>query len=346
MASCSGRAHFLDAFAGPGRYEGGEEGSPLIAIRTLIRHPHFQKPRTRCEFIFTFIERDARRAKMLEQSLAGLSLPTWVKWRVWPGEFAPLAEQAFSELEASGKHLAPTFAFIDPFGFAGVPLRLISRLAKNQKCECLINFMYEEINRFLGHPALERRYDDLFGCQEWRQIADVDDPDARCEGASGLYQRQLHEAGFKYVREFQVLRTARRTKYFLYFCTNSPVGLSKMKEAMWKADPLAGQKFLDRTDVSQQVLFGEEPDLYRLRRLLVERFAGEKWTPIEQVSQFVLFDTPYSERIHLKRRTLQPMESRKPPAIEVRGPSGKLRRRGTYPPGTLIRFIPEMGLRL
>ena len=29
---------FIDGFSGPGEYEGGEEGSPLIALRTLREH--------------------------------------------------------------------------------------------------------------------------------------------------------------------------------------------------------------------------------------------------------------------------------------------------------------------
>jgi hypothetical protein len=40
MAKWNGRIIFLDGFAGPGRYAGGEEGSPLIALRALFLHPH------------------------------------------------------------------------------------------------------------------------------------------------------------------------------------------------------------------------------------------------------------------------------------------------------------------
>ena len=34
------RLVFLDGFAGPGVYSSGEPGSPLIAIETLVDHPH------------------------------------------------------------------------------------------------------------------------------------------------------------------------------------------------------------------------------------------------------------------------------------------------------------------
>jgi three-Cys-motif partner protein len=48
-----------------------------------------------------------------------------------------------------GVTLAPTFAFLDPFGFSHMPIHLIERIVRNSRCEGLITFMYEEINRFL-----------------------------------------------------------------------------------------------------------------------------------------------------------------------------------------------------
>ena len=38
MSRWNGRVLFIDAFAGPGKYSGGEPGSPVIAIRSLTDH--------------------------------------------------------------------------------------------------------------------------------------------------------------------------------------------------------------------------------------------------------------------------------------------------------------------
>lgn len=38
MGSRRGRILFIDGYAGPGMYTGGEEGSPLIAIRAYKEH--------------------------------------------------------------------------------------------------------------------------------------------------------------------------------------------------------------------------------------------------------------------------------------------------------------------
>jgi three-Cys-motif partner protein len=56
MAKYNGRILFVDGFAGPGQCDGGEEGSPIIALKALLDHPHFQRPLHQREVVFGFIE--------------------------------------------------------------------------------------------------------------------------------------------------------------------------------------------------------------------------------------------------------------------------------------------------
>ena len=219
-------------------------------------------------------------------------------------------------LDKKGRGLAPTFAFIDPFGFSGASMNLIARLAQNRKCECLVTFMYESVNRFLAHTnkAIQARFDQLFGTRRWRELARLPNPDNRRDEISGLYRKQLlQQAQFRYVRTFEMINEGNRTEYFLYFGTNSATGLSKMKETMWRADPIGGQVFSDRTDPNQMVLIQKISQYDSMSKLLRQRFKGQRLIEIEEVEQFVLEDTPYSERIHLKRLTLKPMEQSVPP---------------------------------
>ena len=44
---------YYDAFSGPGQYKGGEDGSPLIALKALVEHRAFDnmdRALTRCSF--------------------------------------------------------------------------------------------------------------------------------------------------------------------------------------------------------------------------------------------------------------------------------------------------------
>jgi hypothetical protein len=69
--------------------------------------------------------------------------------------------------------------------------------------------------------------------------------------------------------------------------------------------------------------------------LIVNRFKG-RIVPIEGIEYVVLDETPFRET-HFKRQILREMEFGDPPEIEiVKSPR---KRSGTYPEGTIIRFL-------
>lgn len=345
MASFNGRIVYIDAFAGPGRYSKGEEGSPLIALKALLGNSMFASVRRRCNVVFFFIEEDQQRANALKEELSQLKLqmnfPAWVEYKVIHGQFAPEMTRLFDQLEHERKLLAPTFAFIDPFGYSGVPLDVIVRIARNPRCECLITFVHQSIMRHGGKPAewIPGHIDQLFGTDKWKAIIDNPNADQRLTGLIDLYREQLiAQARFKYVRTFSMYDRTNQSEYVLFFGTNSPKGLSEMKQAMWKADPLSGQTFSDRTDSDQMVLLNPSDDL-QLRFQLQKRFKDQGFVPIEEIDKFTLEETAYSEASHLRMKTLAPMEKESPPLIKVERPQGKQNRAGSYPGGTKIAFL-------
>ena len=342
MASYRGQILIIDGFAGRGRYSKGEEGSPLLTLRTLKEHPRFQTPAAGRKVLLLFIERRVGNAKMLQEELARFAqendLPAWIIYDVKQGDFVEHVNNLLTSLKNAGVGLPPTFAFVDPHGYR-VPLDMISRLLNFPRCECLINFMYKFINRAThrSEPQIEQYLDELFGTPAWRHVRNITEPEKREQFLVDLYKSQLMEkVNFKYVRTFQMIDGGNRTEYFLFFGTRNAKGLSQMKKAMWKADPEAGQIFSDRTDSNQMVLIQPAPNLNILRNMLQIRFGNRGWVSIRDVQDFVLFDTPYSEELHLKMATLKPMEIER--LIEVRRPRQSPNRPGNYPPPTMIRF--------
>src|ERR1043166_4959594 len=65
LGSWSGRILLVDGFAGPGQYKGGEEGSPLVALRAFTEHKAKQVIKGEVRFIF--IESDQARVQHLRQ---------------------------------------------------------------------------------------------------------------------------------------------------------------------------------------------------------------------------------------------------------------------------------------
>ncbi len=292
LASTQGRIVFVDGFAGPGEYEGGKPGSPVIALESLIKHRHFPRM-SGCEFIFLFIEADRACCEMLRDKLAERQRHPNVKMIVKHGTFE---EHMGRVLDSLGeKQMAPAFVMVDPFGVKGLPLNLLSRLSF-PKTELLVTFIYESMSRFLGSDDFEPHLDNLFGTSEWRQAMNLHG-DRRKEFLSDLYARQLGSIGMEYVRLFEMKDAGNRTEYFLAFATHHTEGLRVMKEAMWKVDQATGGMFSDFTAPSQEQakLFEDEPNYAQLQWLIMDRFAKRAGVPVSEIDEFVLVETAFRE---------------------------------------------------
>lgn len=329
------RVLYIDGFCGPGIYLGGEPGSPIIALKTLLEHSFFSRL-SRIEFVFYFVDNDPRRCSSLEAEVERLwkavgGQPDNIKLKIINAEFVDVANSVLGYLREGGRSLAPTFAFIDPFGFKGVPLQLIGELLSFPRCEVFFNFMYDSLNRWIDHPdeKITAHLQDLFGTPNFREAAKLTGEDRKLY-LHDLYGKQLSASGFDYVQKFEMIDERNRTVYSLYYGTKHLAGLKVMKQAMWKVDPIAGLRFSDRL-AGQQVLFGREFDDRRpLSTALQVQFAGLEEVSVEQVEEYVLTGTPYSAS-HYK------------PVLKALQLIGDLepvnqKRPGQFPPGTTMSF--------
>ncbi|MDD2861020.1 MAG: three-Cys-motif partner protein TcmP [Acidiphilium sp.] len=294
------RMIYIDGFAGPGRYKQGEDGSPIIALKAALGAANGPIPKT---FEFHFVERKRRPAISLKANIEHLRqnrvIPTNFEIHVHAGLKFEIAYEQYIRPRLQANTPAPAFALVDPFGWTGIPMSILAELTTRPSTEILVNFMFEEINRFLIHPEQGSNFDGLFGCHEWSQGYDMTGA-ARKKFIHDLYRDQLHKlAGAKYVRSFEMRNQRNATDYFLYFASNNRLGLTKMKEAMWKVDPGGGFMFSDATNIDQAVLFEPVPDRRALRRLIAERFSGRRAT-VQQVENFVVEHTPFHSGHYLK----------------------------------------------
>src|SRR5437867_2606112 len=149
MGFSNDRIIFIDCFAGPGVYEGGEEGSPVIALRSLSEHS--AKDRFRAEVIYLFIDNDKRRVAKLTEVIAPLvdALPEACKVYVEHGDCVEVLGKLLDDLDEKEQRLAPAFVMLDPFGVAYTPMSMVGRLLGKPKVEIYLSFMYEAINRHL-----------------------------------------------------------------------------------------------------------------------------------------------------------------------------------------------------
>jgi three-Cys-motif partner protein len=286
------------------------------------------------ELVFLFIEESSDRADYLESEIAKLQCPVHFKTKVENGLFADKLGKILNDLDGAGSKMAPTFALIDPFGFSGIPYALIQRLLSKQRCEVLITFMVNTMNRFLEHPDenIRAHIIETFGTEE--AVSLVEGIGDRSTALKDLYQRQLRKAA-RFVRYFELRNRDDRVVYYLFFATNNSLGHLKMKEAMWNVDPLGEFTFSDSTDPNQRILF-PNPSAGLLVTELVSKFRGGGQLPISQVETYVQDGTGYLRK-HM-REALEKLESSGHLSVAETKINGKRRIAGTYPDEALVTF--------
>ena len=213
-------------------------------------------------------------------------------------------------------------------------MRLLTELLERPSTELLVNFMFEEINRFLSHKDQPGNFDALFGCSEWRRANELSGHSRR-NFIHDLYRDQLQRsARARYVRSFEMLNERNNSDYFLFFATQNLRGLQKMKEAMWRIDPADGLRFSDATNFNQHVLFEPKPNRDLLSRQIKARFSGGR-VRVGDVEQFVLEATAFHAG-HYKA-VLKSLEA----SLELKVLSAPAtRRKGSFPdPDLEIEFL-------
>ncbi len=314
MSRYNNKIIYIDGFAGPGEYIGGKDGSPVIALKLVTD----RKNPIKSEIILYFIEANPERCEHLQQIISKIEIPSNVKVQIYCKKFEDSLNEILRHIEEQEQELDPAFVFIDPFGFTGIPLKIIKKIMENPKCEVFITFMYEEINRFVSDEKLWNGLEETFGTDKWKAVVSITDPTQRRYMLHDIYKDQLEkEANIKFVRSFEMKNKSNKTDYFLFFGTNNIKGLMKMKEAMWKVDENGAFEFSDATyNPSQPTLFEKVPNFYQLKNIILKNFKG-KVVSINDLERFILTETPFRET-HYKRQILAEMEKFDNPGIRRR----------------------------
>lgn len=330
LGSTRGRIIFIDGFAGPGEYSGGEPGSPVIAMDAFVNHRAAR--RISAKILLVFIEKCPDRAEHL-RSLVEKRKPKFLDNMnavVVDKEFDPTMRELLDELKQTRRHLAPAFVMIDPFGVKDFSMEVIRGILSNPSCEAYITIMWSRMSRFSSTAEFRPYMDDIFG-SEWKSISNIASDTGRQE-LYRIYKQRLKDAGAKYVLIFDLYK-GNRIEYSIFFATQKLTGCDKMKQAIWKVSPFGGFSFRGQT-ANQPILGGlDTPDYDPLRTTLLNLFSGDEWIRIEDVLDFVKSDeTDYhSGQLKLVLRSMEDDG-----LLQVQSDSRKNQR--TYPDGCLIRF--------
>lgn len=323
---------FVDGFAGPGIYETGEPGSPIIAINAALSHGENLPVPIR----FLFVEQREDRHGSLQQELAKLSrqIENCSSIRLSPtvqGDCAIELSRILDECIDSDQNFGPALVFLDQFGYSQVPMDLIGRILQHPQCEVFSYLNYKRLVQFMADSDKQAGISSAWGSEDWRGALELRGGTRR-NFVKESYKNALRErAKAKFVLDFAMCGDDGSVLYWLFFCTNNLRGIEEMKRAMWKLDDSGAFRFSDKDDPDQlRLLSGCTQDW--LANELSRDLRGRTLS-VEQIKEFVLTETP----CYRFKQALKSLE--KVDRLEVRDAADG-RRFGTFPSDQMsVKFI-------
>ncbi|OXS77913.1 three-Cys-motif partner protein TcmP [Domibacillus enclensis] len=307
----------IDGFSGTGRYEeNGSPGSPLILIKNAMDFydqaldKGWDAPK-----IFIYLnEYDSDNFSKLKQNVSSLGFDTpdgehfvceeysSILIKLINATFEDFMTDLLADIE-NGSSLIPSFCFVDPFGFSTTPFTLFKTFLRNRNSELMLNFIYEETNRFIRHPnpKIQRQISDNLGLINLEALIksiDGKSPLERKQVIVETYTKNiLEETNAFYVRNFELKKNG-RTKMILFHMTQNINGLSLIKEVMWKHDGTGTYLYDDRKQLAQldfeEILKHDKQNHIKiLSEQIAERFTGEKNVTMETIKNFTIIKSIY-----------------------------------------------------
>lgn len=246
----SRRLLYIDGFAGPGEYTNSKDSSPIAALSAAKDLMYASSDFRDMEVVFLFVEKEPWCAEHLRSLVKQKKWPLNIKWDIIQGTFDAQVGRILQQIRLQGQQLAPTFAFIDPFGATGLPFDIIKEILGYRSCEVLLNLDSDGVGRLFKAKGQEWNRDHLdamFGDQSWQVALNPHASMAELtRQVLTLYKQKLRSIpNVHYVFPFSMGDRHGRLSYHLVFASQHRLGLEKMKEAMESVDASGSFSFSD-----------------------------------------------------------------------------------------------------
>lgn len=309
-ANILGRHHrliYVDCFAGTGKYDNDEPGSPLIIYRLAKELVGPNKIRG---ITLVFIEKDKTKAERLKGNLnSEYDGNSEVYFNVYHEDATDFVEQLFKAIPQG----MPAFYFIDPYGHP-ISLPVIRSMLGKRK-EVFLNLMWYAINRNLENPVTQESINRMFGHELWKNESFMSMHGESRE--KNFLQYVISEIGAKFALTFKIRFgpdekiKGNRTKYYLIHFSNHPRAMLIMKDIMYGFGDEKGT--FNYSASRQGRLFSATPQADELREHLNQKYKGTG----KQISFLDLQIETY-ELMFTKKQYIEALKQMEGTEVEIR----------------------------
>lgn len=266
----------VDAFAGPGRTDNGEDGSPLLICRAAADF-------AQGKYHAFFVNKNQKHHEQLQETLKTLG---------YENSTTAILGDGPSVLEALAPMLnrQTVFLYIDPFGVECEFSALEAFLHRSKNCstEILINLNMPALHRLAGKDAtkggrevtgqLKDRHEQItriLGGDSWKEhLFTGEDTKKRERGIVEGYEEKLASTGYlTYTGSCPIRESpSSQTKYFMIFASRHPDAMLLFNDDMCRAVNIyfTEREMGDTLFANESWEFWRDPDIRKLRALLVD----------------------------------------------------------------------------
>lgn len=166
ISEVSPSVNYIDGFAGRGHYEDGSPGSPIIAMQAAAEKEEAVAEKLN-SFNCFFVEKkqDIYSDLQLEVDEYETKAPEFIETYLEKTRFKDFAEEFIQEREESCR---PSFIFIDPFGFSGLPFSVVDQLLNLREAgvEVFITFMSGKMAQYMENEEHATAITEILGTND------------------------------------------------------------------------------------------------------------------------------------------------------------------------------------
>jgi three-Cys-motif partner protein len=225
------RMAYIDLFAGPGRYDDQSKSTPILVLETILANADLSS-----RMVTLFNDKDTENIKSLQTAIA--QLPSVEQLKYAPQFFNEEVGDEIAKM-FGGMNLVPTFFFVDPWGYKGLSLNLVSSIIKDWGCDCVFFFNYNRINMGVNNDAIKPHIVSIFGEEQLNAVREeygrTNVPAEREIVVVQALCEALRSNGSRFVLPFRFKNDdGNRTSHHLIFISKNFRGYDIMKEIMAK----------------------------------------------------------------------------------------------------------------
>lgn len=329
---------YVDLFAGPGRYDDQSKSTPLLVLEKILASPDLAE-----RMVTLFNDKDKRNIASLKTAINQLNGIEQLK-------FAPsfYNEEVGDEIAKMFKsaNIVPTFFFVDPWGYKGLSLNLVSSIIKDWGCDCVFFFNYNRVNMGINNEFIKPHMVSLFGEEGLNVVR------SKCIKASSPIERELiviqelcnalKNNGSRFVLPFRFKNEeGNRTSHHLIFLSKGFCGYDIMKQIMYKesSDNIGGVATFEYNPHDANLKQGSLLEMLSrplddLQGMLLQQYAGR------EIDFSTLYEEHSVDKPYIKKNYKEVLRSMFDAGIitAVNSKTGQQPRKGTFCDDMRITF--------